>query len=230
MHIRRLSLAAGAREATGVAVVIDVFRAFTCEPLMLHLGARRIMLEGDPARCLALRGDAILVGEQDEVPISGFDLTNSPSQILAAGRSLFSGRDVIHRTTAGVTGALAALERAEHVFLAAFVTARATAAAVRALTPSHVSLVAMGVRSAAPAPEDERCGDCLEQLLGGRPYDHVDACTEILANETAHRFLRNDRPYLPSADPALCLQRDLFDFALKAEREGETVIARPIRS
>ncbi|MFO1129110.1 MAG: 2-phosphosulfolactate phosphatase [Rhodospirillales bacterium] len=228
MEIHRLSLAAGARDATGVAVVIDVFRAFTCEPLMLHLGARRVILEGDPECCLAMRGDAVLVGEHNEVPIPGFDLTNSPSQILAAGRPLFSGRDVIHRTTSGVTGALAALERCDHVFLGAFVTATATAAAVRALAPAHVSLVAMGVRSTAPAPEDERCGDYLEHLLAGTPYDHVDACAEILADETAQKFLRGDRPYLPAADPALCLQRDLFDFALEARRDGSLVIACPL--
>ena len=228
MRIERLSLAEGARAATGVAVVIDVFRAFTCEPLMLHLGARRVILEGDPARCLATRGDAILVGEHNELPIPGFDLTNSPSQILAAGRALFADRDVIHRTTAGVTGALAALAHCEHVFLGAYVTAWATAAAVRGLAPAHVSLVAMGVRSTAAAPEDERCGDCLEHLLGGRPYDHVAACAEILANQTARRFLRGDQPHLPAADPALCLQRDLFDFALEAVREGDRVIARPI--
>ncbi len=229
MRIERLSLAAGARAATGVAVIIDVFRAFTCEPLMLHVGARHVVLEGDPARCLEMRGDAVLVGEHNELPLPGFDLTNSPSQILEAGRALFGGRDVIHRTTSGVTGALAALDRCEHVFLGAYVTAAATAAAVRALGPTHVSLVAMGVRSAAPAPEDERCGDCLEHLLGGRHYDHVAACAEILANETARRFLRGDQPHLPAADPVLCLQRDLFDFALKAERQGERVIARPVR-
>ncbi|MFO1152365.1 MAG: 2-phosphosulfolactate phosphatase [Rhodospirillales bacterium] len=228
MQIQRLSLAEGAREATGVAVIIDVFRAFTCEPLMLHLGARRLILEGDPQRCLATRGDAILVGEHNELPLPGFDLTNSPSMILAAGRALFSGRDVIHRTTSGVTGALAALERCEHVFLGAYVTARATAAAVRALAPAQVSLVAMGIRSMAPAPEDERCGDCLEHLLGGRPYDHVAACAEILQHETARKFLRGDQPHLPAADPALCLQRDLFDFALKAERDDDRVVVRPI--
>lgn len=228
MQIERLSLAAGARAATGVAVVIDVFRAFTCAPLMLHLGARRVILEGDPERCRAMRGDAVLVGEHNELPLPGFDLTNSPSLILEAGRALFSGRDVIHRTTSGVTGALTALERCEHVFLGAYVTAEATAAAVRALAPARVSLVAMGVRSAAAAPEDERCGDCLEHLLAGRPYDHVAACAEILANETARRFLRGDQPHLPAADPALCLQRDLFDFALNAERQGDRVVARPV--
>lgn len=222
MRIRRLALAAGAAEASGVAVVIDVFRAFTSAPLMLHLGARRLYLEADPSACLARRGEAILVGEESEIPIPGFDLTNSPSQILAAGRAFFAGRDVIHRTTSGVTGALAALPRCRHVFLAGFVTARATAQAIRALDPPLVSLVAMGMRSAAPAPEDERCADCLADLLGGGPaYDHVAGCADILGAETAQRFLRGDKDYLPAADPALCLQRDLFDFALEAVGEAD---------
>src|SRR4029450_9876396 len=48
MQIRRLSLAEGARAAEGLAGIIDVFRAFTCEPLMFHCGARRRILEGGP--------------------------------------------------------------------------------------------------------------------------------------------------------------------------------------
>lgn len=228
MVIRRLALAEGAAAATGIAVVIDVFRAFTCAPLMLHLGCRRLSLEGDPARCLARRGDALLVGEHNELPLPGFDFTNSPSQILAAGRRVFAGRDVIHRTTSGVTGALAALPRCRRVFLGAFVTAAATAAAIRALDPGEVSLVAMGVRSQAPAPEDERCADLLAHLLTGSGYDHVAACAEILADETAQKFLRGDKPHLPAADPALCLQRDLFATALEAVVDGDRVVARPI--
>ena len=76
MQIKRLSLREGAQAATGIAVVIDVFRAFSCEPLLYYYGARRIILEGDIDKCLAMRADAILVGEANEVPIPGFDLTN----------------------------------------------------------------------------------------------------------------------------------------------------------
>ena len=53
MEIARLSLAEGAAAARGIAVVIDVFRAFTCEPLLYACGAKRIVLEGDIGRCLA---------------------------------------------------------------------------------------------------------------------------------------------------------------------------------
>jgi 2-phosphosulfolactate phosphatase len=45
VQIRRLSLQQGALSARGTTVIIDVFRAFTCEPLMYQLGAERILLE-----------------------------------------------------------------------------------------------------------------------------------------------------------------------------------------
>ena len=171
MQIRRLSMAEGAKAAEGLAVIIDVFRAFTCEPLMFHCGARRILLEGDPDACRALRlvdPTAVLVGEINEVPIEGFDLTNSPSLILARGRALFEGRTVVHRTTSGVTGALTALQRCDEVLLSSFIIARATAEYILRRTPPVVSIVAMGVRSQAKAPEDEACGDYIE-VFAERP-------------------------------------------------------------
>jgi 2-phosphosulfolactate phosphatase len=226
MNIRRLSLREGAASARGTAVIIDVFRAFTCEPLMYHYGAERIYLEGDIDRCLALRGDSILVGERNELPIEGFDLTNSPFLIMENGRDFFAGRTVIHRTTSGVTGAVSALAGSDEVLLASYVNARATARYIAGRNPATVSIVAMGIRSEAKAPEDEFCGDYIEHLLEGRPYDHIGALRVILAHETSQKFLRGDRAYLPKEDPSICLSRDLFDFALRAEREDGRVYAR----
>lgn len=225
MEIRRLSLAEGAREARGIAVVIDVFRAFSCEPLMYAAGAERVLLEGDIARCLAWKDRAVLVGEHNEKPLDGFDLTNSPTLIMRNGPAMFRGRTVVHRTTSGVTGALAALAHCEAVFLASYMTARATAAVVCALSPRLVSIVAMGIRSIAPAPEDERCGDYIEALLTGAAYDHLAAVAEIAGHETTRKFLRGDKDYLPREDPILCLQRDVFDFALRARRVADGVEA-----
>jgi 2-phosphosulfolactate phosphatase len=219
-------MAEGANAATGLAVIIDVFRAFTCEPLMFHCGASRIILEGDPGACRAFRKanpTAVLVGEINEVPIEGFDLTNSPSLIMAHGRPMFEGRTVVHRTTSGVTGALTALRRCDEVLLSSFTIARATADYILRRAPEVVSIVAMGERSQAKAPEDEACGDYLESLLSDRPYDHVAALANILADSTAAKFLRNDKPHLPPADPAFCLQRDLFAFALRAEPRADGV-------
>ena len=55
MKIIRTSCARGAREARGTAVVIDVFRAFSCEPLFFHFGAGGVILEADPAKALAAK-------------------------------------------------------------------------------------------------------------------------------------------------------------------------------
>jgi 2-phosphosulfolactate phosphatase len=101
--------------------------------------------------------------------------------------------------------------------------ARANADYILNQAPAVVSIVAMGERSQAKAPEDEACGDYLEALLTGQPYDHVGALSMILASATAGKFLRNDKPYLPPADPPFCLQRDLFEFALRAEPRPDGV-------
>ena len=149
--------------------------------------------------------------------------------IIRYGRqSFFSGRNVIHRTTSGVTGAVTAMAQAEEVLLASYVTARATAQYIRKKNPSLVSIVAMGIRSKEKAPEDEYCGDYIESLLTGKPYDHVEAIHQILTHETAQKFLRGDKPYLPREDPSICIQRDIFDFALRAERAEDTIIARKL--
>lgn len=229
MEIRRLSLRQGAEDASGLAVVIDVFRAFTCAPLMLHLGAARLIVDADIPSCLEWRGRAVLVGERDEEPIEGFDYTNSPWQILAAGRAAFAGRTVVHRTTSGVSGALIAAERCDEVLLASFVTARATADYIRCRRPAVVSLVAMGIRSRTPAPEDERCAERIEAHLTGAPCDRLGAVAEILGHETARKFLRGDKPHLPREDPILCLQDDLFDFALRLERRDGVAEAVAVR-
>lgn len=226
MRIHRLSLREGVQAAQGTTVVIDVFRAFTCEPLMYHYGAANILLEADIAACLKYRGEYVLVGEANEHPIKGFHLGNSPFAIMEKGQRFFTGRTVIHRSTSGVTGAVTALARANDVLLASFVNAHATAAYVRQVNPVHVSIVAMGILSAQPAPEDERCGDYIESLLTGKPYDHMAALQEILAHETAQKFLRGDKTFLPREDPIICLQRDLFPFILRAEREGNFVTAK----
>ena len=226
MKILRKRLAQGAREARGTAVIIDVFRAFTCAPLFLHFGVNRLILVADPDEAVALRRshpDWLLAGEVDEVPIEGGDLSNSPGEILQKGEAFFRGKTLIHRTTAGVTGVAAAVDSAQEVLLGGFLTAGATARYLKARRPETVTLVAMGSRGTEPAPEDEACADYLEHLLSGKAFDPPTALRDILFAPSAAKFLRGDKPYLPPEDPAVCLQRDLFDMVLGAERKGELV-------
>jgi len=231
-RIRRKSLLAGAREAEGVAIVIDVLRAFTCAAYMVHLGAREIVLLAEPEEVLALKRaeGALAVGEVGGQMVPGFDLGNSPASILAAGRDLFAGRTVAQRTSAGVTGAVAAARRSDLVILGSYVTASAIARYIegRRPRPEVVTLVAMGLAGTEPSPDDEACADYLEHLLAGRPYDHVAALQRVVEDECTQKFLRGDRPHYPPADPVYCLQRDLFDFVLVARQEGARLVARRV--
>jgi len=115
------------------------------------------------------------------------------------------------------------------VRLGRFDDARATATYIRQRNPATLSLVAMGSRASVPAPEDERCADYLESLLTGQPYDHVAALAEILAHHNARKYLDANNPHLPKEDIILCLQRDLVDFALRAEQRDDMIEAVPVR-
>jgi 2-phosphosulfolactate phosphatase len=228
----RSSLLAGARQARGVAVVIDVLRAFTCAALMAHLGAEELILLADPEEILRLKREkgCLAVGEVGGKRVPGFDLGNSPAEIVAAGRELFAGRTVAQRTSAGVTGAVAASQHADRVILGSFVTAGAIARYVQALAPppEAVSLVAMGLRGQEVTPDDEVCADYIEYLLTGRPYDHLAALQRVIGHECTQKFLRGDRAHYPPADPLYALQRDLFDFVLVATVENGQLIARRV--
>jgi 2-phosphosulfolactate phosphatase len=239
MRVLRKSLLAGAGQAKGLVVIIDVMRAFTSAAFMMHLGTHKIILLAEPEAVLQLKRDrgALAVGEVGGVPVPGFDLGNSPFRILAAGRDLFTGRVVAQRTSAGVTGALAAARRAgpgghpaSGLILGSYVTARATARYIHQLSPPPevVSLVAMGDAGTQVTPDDEACADYLEHLLTGRAYDHVTALRRVVEHECTQKFLRADRAHFPPADPVYCLQRDLFDFVLVTTLEDGQLVARRV--
>ena len=56
MEIRVGSLLRDAREATGAAIIIDVFRAFTTAAIAFDHGAKDITLVAEVEEALALRG------------------------------------------------------------------------------------------------------------------------------------------------------------------------------
>lgn len=229
MQIRYHQFLAGARAARGTAVIIDVFRAFTCTPLLFSLGIKKSILVATPQEAFALKqdgNDVLLIGEIGGIPIEGFDLGNSPSEIRQQEPSLFKHRTVVQRTSAGVQGALAALDGADEVLVTGYTAARATADYILAKNPARVSLVAMGWDLRKRAPEDEGCARYIAHLLGAGDYDHNQALGEIVANETAQRFLRADNPHFPAEDPILCLQRDVYDYALRVERDQEHVLVK----
>ena len=230
MQVTHARLLEGAQTARGIAVIIDVFRAFTCAPLLFSFGIRKSILVSTPEEAFAHRQkneEFILVGEVDGIPIDGFDLGNSPSEILKRGASFFKGKTVVQRTSAGVQGVLAALDVADEVLPASYTLAKATLRYIQSKQPPRVSLVAMGWAMKQPAPEDEWCARYISHLLGVNDYDHNTALTEILFNKTAQKFFDPRKPHFPPEDPVMCLQLDVYNFVLRATRDdGHVVVNR----
>jgi 2-phosphosulfolactate phosphatase len=231
MEIIRGSLLAGAKAAKGTTVVIDVFRAFTCAPLLFSLGIEQSILVSTPEEAIALKNenpDLVLVGEVAGAPIKGFDFGNSPSEILKQDPSFFKEKTVVQRTSSGVQGALTALDRSEEVYMGSYALARATASYILSKNTPLISIIAMGWDLKEIAPEDVWCAAYIAHLLDGREYDHIRALRDIVFHKQAQKFLRPEKSHFPPEDPVLCLQRDMYDFVLQVKRQAELVTVNRI--
>jgi 2-phosphosulfolactate phosphatase len=191
-------------------VVIDVLRAFTCAAMMIGFGIPDLVLVATPEEALALaRRDSryVVAGEVDGIKPDGFDLGNSPSEILEKGERYFRGRKVVLRSSAGTQGAVAVSKRAQQVIVASYVTASAVARYIKgkAETPDLVTLVGMGAQGKRKSVEDERCADYIEHLLNNTGYDHVASVWECLQDPLIATRLRGEQRQMPTEDIILSL-------------------------
>ena len=223
MNVRVTRFLDGARAATGHAVIVDVFRAFTTAAFCIAAGAREIVLVADHEHALALKRDdpsLFLTGEIGGRKIPGFDVGNSPSAIE---RMDLTGRRVIQRTSSGTQGVNAATS-ARGIVLGSFVIAEATVRYLRSHT-DEVTVVAMGHGESETADEDEACASYIAARLNRSPTDVAAIVTSLWKDEDP---VWPD--WFPRRDAELACQVDRFDFALPVTREDGLLVARPVRS
>jgi len=217
MKIEILEFVEGARMAKGVAVIIDVFRAFSVACYAVDAGAVRIIATSEVSEAFQLKKNyknAVLVGERDEKKIEGFDFGNSPTEIIKAD---LSGKTVIHTTTAGTSGLINALN-ADSVITGSFVNAQAVIKYIKSIDPDHVSLVAMGYRAIISSEEDLLCAEMIAAGLKNEPFSIEDRIAG-LQNTAGKRFFSPENiDFSPPTDFFLCTMVDKFDFVLKATR------------
>ena len=104
MDIKILQLVDGAKDARGLTVIIDVFRAFSTACYAIDAGIEKIYPVGDIDLAFQLKKtnpNFLLVGERNEQKPLGFDFGNSPTDII---NSNISAKNMIHTTSSGHPG------------------------------------------------------------------------------------------------------------------------------
>jgi 2-phosphosulfolactate phosphatase len=207
MKVEILEFAEGAGNAQGVAVIIDVFRAFS---------AMRIIATSSPEGAFQLRKkyrNSVLVGERNERKIQGFDFGNSPTEII---KENLEGKTVIHTTTAGTQGLIRAV-KADAIIAGCLVNADATVRYLKTLNPELVSLVAMGYRATESADEDLLCAEFIKAGLDNVNDVYDNRISDLKYSSGKRFFLPQNIEFSPPTDFFLCTMLNRFDFALRAE-------------
>ena len=218
MHIVTLDHVAGAREARGIAVVIDVFRAFSVAAYAFDAGAARVLpVAGiEEAQALGRRhAGAVLAGERHARKLPGFDIGNSPTQLRALD---MRGRVLVHTTHAGTQGLVNATG-ADEVLTGAFVNISAVCRYLQSRAPSQVSLVRMGHEARERCAEDDLYAECLRLLLHGEPAPLAEVRERLRGAPAAVKFFDPAcHEWAPRDDFDYCTDVDRFDFVLRARR------------
>jgi len=215
VQVEIVDYVAGAAHARGIAVIIDVFRAFTVAPHAVAAGASRVLPVGEVEEALVLRAvlpGALLVGERHARRLPGFDAGNSPTEILAAN---VAGRPVVHTTHAGTQGLVHATG-ADEVLTASLVNVSAIARYLRLRNAQTVTLVRMGHEARARCTEDDLCASIIVALLeGGVPPTTAQAREWLREAPAARKFFDPACDWAPREDFDYCTEVDRFDFVLR---------------
>jgi len=222
MNIEILQLVEGAKKARGLTVIIDVFRAFTVETLIMAREPEKLLAVGDVETALAYQKthpDALLCGERGGAIIEGFHYGNSPSQVETVD---FSGKTVIHTTSAGTQGIVNATH-ADEIIGGCLLSAKAIACYIKQKQPAHVSLVCMGLAGIRPTDEDTLCAEYIKSLLEDRPMPELQTRIHRLAETDGAKFFDPaQQSVFPEADFHIATMADICPFLLRVTADPES--------
>lgn len=227
MEINILQLLEGARQAAGLTVIIDVFRAFSTACYAFDCGAGPIYPVGTVDEAFALKKrfpQALLVGERNEQPIEGFDFGNSPTYLIQGD---IRGKSIIHTTSSGTQGIVNAVN-ADEIVTGSFVNAGAIVRYIGQQNPEKLSLVCMGYACSYPTDEDTLCAQYIKNELLGIESDWNAMVNRIRNGSGKRLFEAESQAWAPASDFDLCLDKNRFDFVLKTCFEDEICYLKKI--
>ena len=208
----------GCESAKGICAVFDVLRASSVECHLHLVGAKKVFPQESVELTLKMKKenkDVILLGERDGEKISGFDLGNSPSEILQ-NADIVKNKICYHNTTAGTQAFNKCLhnKNVKEVLISSPNNLSATIKYLKKfLGKESICLVAAG-----------NLGYCLEDylvceytkslLLDEKPKLSLEEIIKKVKETTGAKFFKNI-PCYPTVDFGICFKLDVLDKIIK---------------
>ena len=224
-----LHLIDGAKQAEGLTVIIDVFRAFSLENYLYDMGVELIRPIGSVEEAFKLKENtpnSLLFGERNGIKVEGFDFGNSPSSVNA---DIVKGKTILHTTSAGTQGVVNA-KNATRILAGSLVNARAIAEYIIETQPEVVSLVCMGWNAEKLAAEDELCAEYIKSILDGEDLPNMDERVADLQFHGGEHFFNPDtQEVFPEPDFWMCIKYDRFPYVLEITKDEIGYMTKRIR-
>jgi 2-phosphosulfolactate phosphatase len=225
MEIKIVSFKDGARNAKGLCVVIDVFRACSVLCYVASMDPAELIIAYDLTQLADLqmkKKNPFSIGRSHRRTEPLFDVVNSPSKILVHD---LRNRIVLHHSEGGIAG-LAEANRAKEVITGSFVNARAVAEYILKSGPKLVTLVCMGYLGKEEAPEDESCARYIKSLVLNEKIENAEIQGSLMSSSGSVFFKSDDN--FPEADFYYCTDFNRFNFVLRRERQGGILLMKKI--
>ncbi len=209
MRVKKLFGIEGARQAKGITVIIDIFRAATVSAFLLGKNVKEIIPVSAKEETFEYKRknpSYILIGEEMGYKIKGFDYGNSPYEISKAKN--LRGKIIVHRSSMGTQGIVSARKATEIIF-GSFVSASAIVNYLINHRNQEVSIVALD----GPRTEDDVFADYLVGELTKKGRKNIkDIVKYLKLLPRASRFFDPKLPEFPKEDFYLSLDLDRFNF------------------
>lgn len=201
-----------AHEARWIAVVIDVFRAFSVECYIFNNGAKYIIPVWSLEEAYELKKknpDYILIWERHGIRPEWFNYGNSPTELANED---FTDKIIVHTTSNGTKWLLNAIH-ADEIITWAFINAKAIIKYIKERKYDTVSLVSTAPLEYWRGNEDMLLAECLRDQLEWKTMDNK-YIRNVVKQTNAYAYLFNEIN-VPQSDFDLCIDFDKFDFVIK---------------
>jgi 2-phosphosulfolactate phosphatase len=221
MDIRIIRDWKSAGQAEGLAVIIDVYRAFTTACVIMEQRPRSCTLCADLDYFRQLkegRPDTVCIGERGGEKLSFADHGNSPSEIA---RQTFTGKDVVMNTSAGTQGMMYAVNATDRI-CGSFANVGAILAYIHSQKPSRLSLVC--TNDYTEVNEDTVLAEYIREALTGQSPSLEETVERLRLHPCSAWFFDPSRLSHPLEDIEYCLQPDRYSFVLRADSRDKNTV------